>query len=51
MGTPVDQLECYCTTATCGAGMLDAGAALGGAGSAEPERERPRPDPITGKGR
>ena len=40
-GTPVDQLECYCTTATCGAGMLDAGAALGGTGSAEPERERP----------
>ncbi len=24
----VDQLECYCTTLTCGAGMLDAGAAL-----------------------
>ena len=24
----VDQLECYCTTATCGAGMLDAAAAL-----------------------
>ena len=23
-----DQLECYCTTSTCGAGMLDAGAAL-----------------------
>jgi len=23
-----DQLQCYCTTATCGAGMLDAGAAL-----------------------
>jgi serine protease len=42
MGAPVDQLECYCTTATCGAGMLDAGAALGGAGSAPREpRERP----------
>ena len=36
-GTPVlvcqppagsDQLQCYCTTATCGAGMLDAGAAV-----------------------
>jgi serine protease len=27
-GRPVDQLECYCTTATCGAGMLDAAAAL-----------------------
>ncbi len=24
----VDVLECYCTTSTCGAGMLDAGAAL-----------------------
>jgi serine protease len=27
-GDPVDQLECRCTTATCGAGMLDAGAAV-----------------------
>ena len=27
-GQPVDQFECYCTTSTCGAGMLDAGAAL-----------------------
>ncbi len=24
----VDQLECYCTTSTCGAGVLDAGAAV-----------------------
>ena len=24
----VEQLECYCTTATCGAGLLDAGAAV-----------------------
>ncbi len=24
----VDQVECYCTTTTCGAGMLDAGAAV-----------------------
>jgi serine protease len=24
----VDQLECYCTTSTCGAGMLDAGGAI-----------------------
>jgi len=24
----VDQVECYCTTSTCGAGMLDAGAAV-----------------------
>ena len=29
IGTPqVDQAQCYCTTATCGAGMLDAGAAV-----------------------
>jgi serine protease len=28
LGNPVDQLQCYCTTYSCGAGMLDAGAAL-----------------------
>ena len=27
-GKPIDQAECYCTTFTCGAGMLDAGAAV-----------------------
>ena len=27
-GKPIDQTQCYCTTATCGAGMLDAGAAV-----------------------
>lgn len=27
-GTPIDQAECYCTTNTCGAGMLDAAAAV-----------------------
>lgn len=27
-GAPIDQLQCYCTTSTCGAGMLDAGAAV-----------------------
>ena len=27
-GNPIDQLQCYCTAYTCGAGMLDAGAAL-----------------------
>jgi serine protease len=27
-GDPIDQLECYCTAATCGAGMLDARAAV-----------------------
>ena len=30
-GNPVDQLECLCTIDTCGAGMLDAGAAVLGA--------------------
>jgi serine protease len=30
-GNPVDQLQCYCTTDTCGAGMLDAGAAVSAA--------------------
>jgi serine protease len=30
-GTPIDQLECLCTIDTCGAGMLDAGAAVSGA--------------------
>ena len=49
MGTPVDQLECYCTSETCGAGMLDAGAALGGAGWAS--RERPPDRPGRQKGR
>jgi serine protease len=34
LGRPIDQLECYCTTTTCGAGMLDAGAALLAAESA-----------------
>src|SRR5438552_484308 len=28
VGNPLDQLQCYCTAYTCGAGMLDAGAAL-----------------------
>lgn len=36
-GNQIDQLECYCTTTTCGAGMLDAGAAVRAAsGRAEP---------------
>jgi serine protease len=28
LGQPINQLECYCTIGTCGAGMLDAGAAV-----------------------
>jgi serine protease len=35
-GQPVDQLECYCTTETCGAGMLDAGAAVQAANAGLP---------------
>ncbi len=31
VGPRADQLECYCTATTCGAGMLDAGAALAAA--------------------
>ncbi len=31
VGRPVDQQECYCTTTTCGAGMLDAGSAVAAA--------------------
>jgi len=50
-GMAVDQQECYCTTTTCGAGMLDAGAALGGAASGAREpRDRPSERPDSGKG-
>ncbi len=31
-GNTVEQLQCYCTTALCGAGMLDAGAAVAAVG-------------------
>ena len=38
-GRAVDQGECYCTTATCGAGMIDAGAAVAAAiANAEAQR-------------
>jgi serine protease len=30
--TPVDQLQCYCTTAACGAGMLDSAAVIAALG-------------------
>ena len=36
LGNPVDQLECYCTIDTCGAGMLDAGAAVRAASAGMP---------------
>ena len=45
-GMPVDQVECYCTTTTCGAGMLDAGAALRGL-AAEVSEPRDRPSERT----
>jgi serine protease len=35
-GQPVDQLQCYCTTMTCGAGMLDAGAAVAAVAASAP---------------
>ena len=35
-GFAVDQLECYCTTSTCGAGMLDASAAVALAQTTQP---------------
>ena len=45
VGRAVDQAECYCTTSTCGAGMLDAGAALTAAvAGAEPSAESSRRD-------
>lgn len=51
-GMPIDQVECYCTTTTCGAGMLDAGAALGGAESrASESRDRRSERPDHRKGR
>ncbi|CAG0972821.1 hypothetical protein GPROT1_01701, partial [Gammaproteobacteria bacterium] len=33
-GNPIDQFQCYCTTTTCGAGMLDASAAVRAAATA-----------------
>jgi serine protease len=35
-GVPIQQLQCYCTTATCGAGMLDAAAAVTAAAGTTP---------------
>ena len=45
----VDQLQCYCTTALCGAGMLDAAAAVEGAfGSPMPRIEVGTATPTAG---
>ncbi len=38
-GTPIDQYECYCTTSTCGAGMLNANAAVQAAAVGLPGNE------------
>lgn len=38
-GAPIDQLECYCTTSTCGGGMLDAGAAVQAAAAGLPSSD------------
>jgi len=35
-GNPIDQSQCYCTVNTCGAGMLDAGAAVRAAATGVP---------------
>lgn len=45
-GSPVDQLQCYCTTTTCGAGMLDASAAVRAAAGLV-TTPTPTPDPPT----
>jgi serine protease len=49
----VDQLECYCTTTTCGAGMLDAGKAVAAANLGVQARitlndDTPQPDQTIG---
>lgn len=36
-GSPLAQLQCYCTTGTCGAGMLDTGSAVRAAAQASPD--------------
>jgi serine protease len=46
-----DQFQCYCTTATCGAGMLDAGAAVAAALGTPNPNPTPTPTPApTGDG-
>jgi serine protease len=37
----MDQLQCYCTTSTCGAGMLDAGAAVRAAQAVQTAKSTP----------
>jgi len=45
----IDQLECYCTTTTCGAGMLDAHAALLAAVGVQARISVSTPAPIAGQ--
>jgi serine protease len=45
-GAAIDQLQCYCTTATCGAGMLDAGAAVRAVAATVVTTPTPTPTPT-----
>ncbi len=45
-GRPIDQLQCYCTTATCGAGMLDVAAAVQAAAGLPAPVPAPTPTPV-----
>lgn len=47
--TDVAQLECYCTTTTCGAGMLDAGAAVAQATGVIPVITMSSTSPVAGQ--
>jgi serine protease len=50
-GAVTPQLQCYCTTETCGAGMLDAGAAMRAVLSIDPSASPPTASsPIASKG-
>jgi serine protease len=46
----VDQLQCYCTKTTCGAGLLDAGAAVAAALGVPTPTPTPEPPSTTGDG-
>lgn len=51
-GAAIDQLQCYCTTTTCGAGMLDAGAAVRAVAASlvTPPTTVPTPAPVADSG-
>ncbi|MDP1899181.1 MAG: S8 family peptidase [Rubrivivax sp.] len=46
--TGVEQLQCYCTTGTCGAGMLNAGAAVAAVAGATARIDLGTPSPTAG---